>query len=129
MMTSATDVQESLDLLCVFAYIGIIIIGNIWIIVTITNSKIKLNKSQKDLDGILNRYNKEDVLKIFQNEEGERAKNIKSIIMSIEYEDNSIDDILKEPIEVKTNRIPLSAMAKAILDVKNKIYKDYNNGS
>lgn len=129
MMTSATDVQESLDLLYVFAYIGIIIIGNIWIIVTITNSKIKLNKSQKDLDGILDRYNKEDVSKIFQNEESGEAKNIKSIIMSIEYEDNSIDDILKEPIEVTTSRIPLSAMAKAILDVKNKIYKDYNNGS
>ena len=81
-------------------------------------------KNKNNEDKILERYNQEDIMKMFPKTEGYVPKKLKSIIISIEYEDDSVQDIIKEPITVVADRVPLSAMAKAAIDIRSKIERE-----
>lgn len=118
-MDKVEYVTDTLNIVWVLSYIGVTAILCCVVSVMVTSWLVDYFK-----DKILERYSQEDILNMFPDTKDYIPKKIKSIIISVEYEDDSLQDIMKEPITVVANRIPLSTMAKAIIDIRDKIIKE-----
>lgn len=123
-MDKVEYVSDTLHIVWVLSYIGVTTILCCIVSVTLTNWLVDYFKNKNREDKILERYSQEDILNMFPDAKDYVPKKIKSIIITVEYEDDSLQDIMKEPITVVADRLPLAAMAKAMIDIRDKIVKE-----